>query len=153
MKETYQRKLNLQQTQTNEEGSYIFYCFNDVCNQCFLKGRWLVLCQNITIYSKPCLLKLSNRETGATSLYLFSSPYCWVWIHICSNSAVRMYWMSVCPCLVLALSKYVLLKYQLLKFFVSSLLCFMHQLMLSFCDFYTRQYAFFLGGLHKKKLL
>ena len=31
-------------------------------------------------------------------MYLFSSLYCWVWMHICSNSTIRMYWMSVCPC-------------------------------------------------------
>ena len=57
-----------------------------------------MLSQNITIFSKTFLLKLSDRETGAVSLCLFSSVYCWVWMHICLNSAVRMHGMSVCPC-------------------------------------------------------
>ena len=66
-----------------------------------------------TIFSKACLLKLSNRETGAASLCLFWSLYCWVWMHTCSNSVVRMYWIiewvfvSVPVSLVLNLSKYV----------------------------------------------
>ena len=90
----------------------------------------LMLCQNITILSKTYLLKLSNRETGAASLCLFSSLYCWVWIHIGSNSAIRMYWMSVCPCSCVFGADFE--QTCIAQIFVSNLLCFMHQLILNF---------------------
>ena len=90
----------------------------------------LMLCQNITILSKTYLLKLSDRETGAASLCLFSSLYCWVWIHIGSNSAIRMYWMSVCPCSCVFGADFE--QTCIAQIFVSNLLCFMHQLILNF---------------------
>ena len=86
----------------------------------------LMLCQNITILSKTSLLKLSDRETRAASLCLFSSLYCSVWIHIASNSAIRMHWMSVCPCSCVFEQTWIA------QIFVSNLLCFMHKLILNF---------------------
>ena len=100
-----------------------------------------MLCQNITILSKTCLLKLSNRETGAASLCLFSSLYCCVWIHICSNSAIRMYWMSVCPCFCVFGADFE-------QTCISQILCvkslvFHSSVDIKLYDFYTCQYAFF----------
>ena len=100
-----------------------------------------ILCQNITISSKTCLLKLSDRETGAASLCLSSSLYCWVWIHIYSNSAIRMYWMSVffCSCVFGAAFE---------QTCIAEILCvkslvFHASIDIKFYDFYTCQHAFF----------
>ena len=101
----------------------------------------LMLCQNITILSKTSLLKLSDRETRAASLCLFSSLYCSVWIHIASNSAIRMYWMSVCPCSCVFGANFE-------QTYIAQILCikslmFHASIDFKFYDFYTCQYVFF----------
>ena len=100
-----------------------------------------MLCQNVTIFSKTCLLKLSDRETGAASLYLFSSLYCWVWMHICSNSAVRMSWMSNCPCFCVFGADFEQICIAKLKIFCVKSLVFHASINVKFYDFYTCQYA------------
>ena len=63
-------------------------------------------------------------------------------MRICSDSAVKMYWMSICPVpvsLLLTLSKYVMLKQ---RFFVPNLL-FHASIDFKFYDFDTCQYAIF----------
>ena len=114
---------------------YIYYYYQSMLTY--------LLCQNITIFSKTCLLGLGDRETWTASLHLFSSLYCWVWMHICSKSAVRMYWMSVClySCVFGAdFEQICIVKYV----FVSNLLYFMHQLMLKFTTFIRVSMHFFL---------
>ena len=125
----------------------------------------MLLCQNITIFSKTSLLKLSDRETGAASLCLFSSLYCWVWMHICSNSAVRMYWMSVCPCSCVFGADFEQICIAEIEILCVKSLVFHASIDVKFYDFYTGQYAFFchsrenfvfdsrLRALYKKKLL
>ena len=102
-----------------------------------------ILCQNITILSKTCLLKLSDRETGAASLCLFSSLYCWVWMHICSNSAVRMYWMSVCPCSCVFGADFEQICIAKIEILCVKSLVFHASIDIKFYDFYTCQHAFF----------
>ena len=103
----------------------------------------LMLCQNITILSKTYLLKLSDRETGAASLCLFSSLYCWVWIHIGSNSAIRMYWMSVCPCSCVFGADFEQICIAEIEILCVKSLVFYASIDVKFYDFYTCQYAFF----------
>ena len=103
----------------------------------------LMLCQNITILSKTYLLKLSDRETGAASLCLFSSLYCWVWIHIGSNSAIRMYWMSVCPCSCVFGADFEQICIAEIEILCVKSLVFHASIDVKFYDFYTCQYTFF----------
>ena len=103
----------------------------------------LMLCQNITILSKTSLLKLSDRETRAASLCLFSSLYCSVWIHIASNSAIRMYWMSVCPCSCVFGADFEQICIAEIEILCVKSLVFYASIDVKFYDFYTCQYAFF----------
>ena len=105
--------------------------------------RPLVLCQNITIFSKICLLKLSNREIGAASLCLFSSLYCWVWMHICLNSAVRMYWMSVWACSCVFGADFEQICIAEIEILCVKSLVFHASIDVKFYNFYMCQYAFF----------
>ena len=124
-----------------------------------------MLCQNITISSKTCLLGLGDRETGTASLHLFSSLYCWVWMHICSKSAVRMYWMSVCRYCCVFCADFEQICVAEIEILCVKSLVFHASIDVKVYDFYTCQYAFFshsrenfvfdsrLRVLYKKKLL
>ena len=88
-------------------------------------------------------------------------------MHVCSNSAVRMYWMSVCPCSCVFGSDFqqiCIVEIEILSF-VSNLLCLMLQLMLNFTTFIRVSTPYFchsrenfvfdsrLRALYNKKLL
>ena len=93
------------------------------------------------ILAKTCLLKLSDKETGATSLCLFSSLYCWVWVYYCWVN-VYIFGLSSKDVLNRYLPVFLCLWYWLWTnmycwkrdFFVSNLLCLMLQLMLNFTN-------------------
>ena len=96
---------------------------------------------------------------------LFSFLYCWVWMHICSNSVERMYWMSVCRCSCVFGADVEQICIAEIEILCAKSLVIHISTDVTFYDFYTCQYAFCchsreklvfdsrLRALYKKKLL
>ena len=84
--------------------------------------------------AKTCLLKLSDKETGAVPLCFSLSPYCWVWVYVSvlrlnSTDVLIMYSpLSLCLWCWLRASTYFWNTYS----FMSNFLCFMLQLIFNF---------------------